>query len=320
MVRTRKLDGTGLATTLRKQFGVISRQQALACGVTRAALQHRLRAGGPWQKLLPGVYLAATGVATADQHDMAALLYAGHSSLLTGPAALRRHAIRGPDTQVVDVLVPLRTERQSTGFFRVHRSARLPAQLCVIGEIRFAMIARAVADAARGLDSLNQVRAVVAGVVQARRCPLDLLVTELNDGPARGSALLRVALAEVAGGVRSVAEADFRDLLRRARLPMPMFNARLFDGDTLIAVADCWWRDAGVVAEVDSREWHLSPADWERTMRRHAELSARGVIVLHFTPHQIKAEPQQVVATIESALAAGSARPRLPIRALPPAD
>jgi hypothetical protein len=59
-------------------------------------------------------------------------------------------------------------------------------------------------------------------------------------------------------------------LLKRARLPDPLFNARLYLGDQLIAVPDAWWPQAGLVAEVDSREWHLSPDDWEHTMRRHA--------------------------------------------------
>jgi hypothetical protein len=320
MVRTANLDRAALGQRLRRQHGVISRKQALACGVTHAALSHRLRTGGPWQKLLPGVYLAATGAVTRDQRDMAALLYAGPSSILTGLAALRHHGVRGMEPKIIDVLVPIRTRRQSAEFARVHLSGRMPEQICVTGEIRFAMIPRAVADAARDLGRLRDVPSVVASVVQQGRCPLALLATELDQGPARGSANLRAALAEVAGGVRSPAEADFKDLLRRAGIPEPMFNARLLDGDTLVAIVDCWWEEAGVAAEVDSREWHFSPADWEDTMRRHAALSAHGVIVLHFTPHQIKAEPREVIQTIKAALAEGRCRPPLRIRAVPTAE
>jgi very-short-patch-repair endonuclease len=100
---------------------------------------------------------------------------------------------------------------------------------------------------------------------------------------------------------------------------MPMFNARLYDGGDLLAVVDAWWPEAGVAAEVDSREWHLSPADWERTMRRHAELSARGLMVLHFSPKQLRQEPQRVAATVRATLAAAAARTRPGdgVRALP---
>jgi hypothetical protein len=34
---------------------------------------------------------------------------------------------------------------------------------------------------------------------------------------------------------------------------VPVFNARLYAGATLIAVVDAWWEEAGVGAEVDSK-------------------------------------------------------------------
>jgi very-short-patch-repair endonuclease len=165
----------------------------------------------------------------------------------------------------------------------------------------------------------RDVRALVAQAVQQQRCSIQMLTLELEHGPAHGSALLRAALAEVQDGIRSAPEGDLRALLRRGRLPMPMFNARLYDGAVLIAVVDGWWPGAGVAAEVDSREYHYSAEDWQQTMRRHDRLVARGVLLLHFTPRQIRAEPRQVAAQIRAALIAGRARPPLPLRALPPA-
>ena len=41
-------------------------------------------------------------------------------------------------------------------------------------------------------------------------------------------------------------------------------------------------RVAGVAAEVDSREWHLSPEHWDRTRRRHTLMAAAGIHPLHF--------------------------------------
>jgi very-short-patch-repair endonuclease len=118
-------------------------------------------------------------------------------------------------------------------------------------------------------------------------------------------------------GIQSAAEADLHALVKRAGLPMPMFNARLQAGQVLIAVADAWWPEAAVVAEVDSREWHLSPADWERTLRRHARLTAHGILVLHFTPRQIRTEPAAVAAAIRAALDAARADGQSRVRALP---
>jgi very-short-patch-repair endonuclease len=96
-----------------------------------------------------------------------------------------------------------------------------------------------------------------------------------------------------------------------------MFNARLFAAGDLIAVADAWWPEAGVAAEADSREWHLSPEDWEQTLRRHARLSAHGILVLHFTPKQIRNERAHVIDTIRAALEASRAGGQPAVRALP---
>jgi very-short-patch-repair endonuclease len=58
-----------------------------------------------------------------------------------------------------------------------------------------------------------------------------------------------------------------------------------------------------VAAGVDSREWHLSPADWEETTRRHNELERNGIQVLHFSPGMIRRDPRSVAAAIAGALA-----------------
>jgi hypothetical protein len=267
MPKTARYDEQALLVLLRKQHGVMAREQALACGVSLPTLSYRGRAGGSWPAILPGVYPTHTGPAAADQREMAALLYAGPDSVLTGAAALRRFGL-GPHTSVVDVLVPAGTQKRDAGFVHILRTTRLPESVGVAGEVRYAFPPRAVADAARGLADLGDVRAVVAGAVQRGKCPIGALSYELDTGPRRGSALLRRALAEVADGARSAAEADLHAVIRRARLPLPMFNARLFAGRVFIASPDCWWPDAGVAAEVDSREWHLSPRDWEETLAR----------------------------------------------------
>jgi hypothetical protein len=309
------VDEQQLTDLLRRQHFVIGRDQALACGLTEMALEYRIRAGGPWQRLLPGVYLATIGPASAEQREMAALLHAGPNSVLTGMAAVRRHGLRVPETNLVTVLVPAEVRRQSIGFVQIQRTTRMPEQVCISGDIRFVMPGRAVADAARGLALGRDVRALVAQSIQQQRCSIEMLNIELDQGPAKGSALFRAALSEVRGGIRSAPEGDLRALLRRGRIPMPIFNARLYDGDTLIAVTDAWWAQAGVAAEVDSREYHYNAEDWQQTMRRHDRLVAHGVLLLHFTPRQLRTQPEEVTAQIRAALTIGRARPPLPITA-----
>jgi very-short-patch-repair endonuclease len=190
----------------------------------------------------------------------------------------------------------------------------MPHGFTVDGGLRFAPAARAVADTARGLSVVSEARAVVASAVQQRKCTIQELGVELADGPIRDSARLRAVLLEVMAGVRSAPEAELRDLIRKSGLPLPLFNPQLFLNGEFLATPDAWWPDAGVIAEVDSREWHLSPADWENTMRRHARLSAAGIIVLHISPRQLHTEPDRVVRDIAGALRAGRPVPGIATR------
>jgi hypothetical protein len=86
--------GMTLDNLLARQAGVISRGQALAAGLSGAAVDHRVKARR-WQPLYPGVYLAADRRSghsrTAGRADevrvRAALLWAGEDALLCGRAA-----------------------------------------------------------------------------------------------------------------------------------------------------------------------------------------------------------------------------------------
>lgn len=297
---------------------MVSRGQLLVLGMSDRSMQYRLRTGGPWQVLLPGVYLGVSGTPNLPQKEMAALLYAGPRSLITGPVAMLHHGVRGThDMDTIDVLVPAGRQRGSTGFVRLHRTARLPDQIISSGPVRFAGTARAVADSVWRLTSLQEIRAVVAGAVQLGRCTVSQLAAELRNGPVRGSAMFRTVLGEVADGIRSTAEGDLRDLIKAARLPMPLFNPSLYKGETFIGKPDAWWPEEGVAAEVDSREWHLGPAEFERTTTRRTRMAAAGIIPLNFLPSQIRREPATVVNRIVAALESGRMRPPLPIRTVP---
>jgi hypothetical protein len=313
MTRLTQPDGSALSAILRRQYHVISRAQALSTGMSRDAVLHRVRPGGPWQRLLPGVYLGLTGKPSAKQKDLAALLYAGPASVITGRAALRGLGISRNEPAVIDLLIPAQQHRQAVGFVAVQRTTRMPHINVGAGGVRYAIVPRAVADAARQATNLADARAIVASAVQRGVCPLGMLVDELAAGGRNNSGLLRIAVSEVLAGARSIAEAEFQELIKRAKLPLPLFNEPICRPDgTLIAIADAWWPDAGLVAEVDSREWHLSPADWAGTLRRHNDLTSYGLQVLHFTPGQIRHEPRSVVAAIVGALQKGTGTAAVP--------
>lgn len=307
-----------LSDLLLDQFGVVSRSQALDCGLSRGRIDHLTQPGGRWQRIVPGVYAGTTGTITPDQRAMAALLYAGPRSLITGAAAVRRHNLRCAGLNEIDVLVPLGVRRQSAEFVRIIHTSRMPEKCFATGQIRFAVLDRAVADAARDMTRLSDVRAVVAEAIQRGRCTLTSLITELNEGPAAGSRFYRAALAEISEGVRSAAEADLKDLIDRSDLEKPMYNPGLYAADgTFLGIADAWWQRAGVAAEVDSRQYHLSPDDYERTVMRHNRMEAHGINLLHFLPSTLKGKSPSVVTDLRGAIQAGNSHPPLPIVAIP---
>jgi len=285
--------------------------------MTEAGLRSRLRPGGPWRIVLPGVYLVHNGGLTLGQREAAAVLYAGEMSVITGYSALARIGVRVPPPEVIDVLVPHQQRRQSEGFVRIHRTIRMPEQPLRSDGLQWAPPARAVADAVWGLPDVNSARALVAGAVQQGKCTVKQLAAELRAGPNQGSGVLRSALEEVADGIASVAEGDLRKLIKNGGLPKPFYNAQLYVGTEFLARPDALWPDAGVACEVDSREWHLLPADWERTQARHARMSAHGILVLHYAPRRIRSDPAGVVAELRSAIENGRRRGPLAIRVVP---
>ena len=301
-------DSAGMRRILGSQHQVITRAQALKCGIPNTTVDRRIAPDGPWQKLLPGTYLTVTGKPAAEQRQVAALLYAGPTSVITGPAAIRLHRLRSPGPDMIDVLIPWAVKRQSTGFVRIHRTRRMPG-FYRRGPIRFARAARAVADAAREFGTLDDVRSVVAEAVQKQACSIAEIGLELDEGSTRDSFHLRAALTEVRDGIRSVAEARFRQRVQRSDLPPPRYNVFLRAADgTDIGEADAWWADAGVSAEIDSREYHFYRDGWLRTDAKHSRMLKYGIFPHHFAPSRVDNDWGGIYDELKSSITRGRQR------------
>ena len=119
------------------QSGLITAAQLAEIGVIRSTLSRRIRSGGQWRRVLPGVYQVTEGALSLDQRDRAGLLFAGKGAVLTGSAGLRRHGIRylpePPETANVHVAIPIQRHRKSAGFVTVERTQRPPTPLSIDG-------------------------------------------------------------------------------------------------------------------------------------------------------------------------------------------
>jgi hypothetical protein len=292
--------------------------QLVELGLTRSTIAHRCRPGGPWLRLAPGIVKLDNGPVTRADRRRAALLHAGTGAVLTGLDALELHGMRrmpapsGP----VHVLIPGERRRGGSGLALVERTDRLPP--AVPGRWPLAPIARAALDAARRLAVRDEVRALVAEVVQRGRCSPAELNAELADGSGRGTRLPREVLVEISDGVRSVAEADAREIAQRSGLPAPVWNAKLYDRyGRFIAMPDAWFDDVGMAWEIDSREFHLSPGDYEHTLERRSAMTAEGIVVLHTLPKKLRLRTDATYELCRT-YASAARRPRPQVTAIRP--
>lgn len=297
---------------------VVLVRQLQELGVNPSTVRRRCQAGGPWRALLPGVVKLTNAPPDRTDRRLGALLYAGPDAVITGLDALDLHGMgrmpapAGP----VHVLVPADRRRVGAGLVLVERTERLPEP--EPGRWPLAPIARAALDFARRSRDRDVVRATLAEVVQRGRCTVAQLHAELDAGSGRGSALPRTVLAEVGAGVRSVAEAKARALLRRTALPPALWNPRLHDlAGRFLGTPDAWFDDVAMAWEIDSQEWHLSPDDYRRTVERRAVMTAAGIVLLPTQPSRIAQSPSAVERDLLAHYRQARLRPRPPIRATP---
>jgi len=240
------------------------------------------------------VFLTAESLTEPDRWT-AALAFAGEGAALSGSAALRASDVRRVvERPQILVLVPIANASTSHGWVRVRRTERAIPVLNWLGPRRVE-IARAAADLALILRRTDDVRSLVARVVQDGHCTVAELGQELETGPRRGSANLRAALEEVGWGAESAPEARAARILRAAGIVDFEMNATLVLGAGVQRRVDFYWRDLRAVLEIDSVEFHFTREDWNSTLDRHMQLTTAGYSVIHRPPSALRDERRFVV-------------------------
>lgn len=239
--------------------------------------------------MAPATYLLATAAAD-DQLIAAAREHAGDDLVVTGLMACRLLGITDAhDDGAVDVLVPDGRRRVSTAYVRVHPTVRPPRTWRHCSGALVAGPHRAVVDAARRLDSLQDVRALVLSALRLRWCGLDELRAELAQHPRNGTAHLRRALRDWERGAWSAPEAEVADVAAAdGRLPRFLLNATLLVGGVRVGMPDGWFVGLGLGWEVDSRLFHSDDDGFDRTLARHDAFGAHGLQLLHVTPRRAR--------------------------------
>ncbi|MGW0858354.1 hypothetical protein [Streptomyces sp. NPDC002690] len=262
---------------------VVTGAQLRQEGLTAAQVSGRCTPGGPWQQLLPGVYLLDTEPIGGRERLRAALLYAGRpaagrrgaqsgrggagtgfavsaagseGAVVTGVAALALHGFAAappvPALTRVDVLVPRTRRLRATGFVRVVR-ASLPEEPVVVDGFPVVPAERAVADVVAGLDDPAAVRLLLAEAARDGHCEPAVLVAELSAAKLLGRPPVARAVELLLAEGRSLAEERLYTLVRVHGLPEPVWNVdlRLPDGPYLGSV-DAYWPEEAVAVELDT--------------------------------------------------------------------
>ncbi len=110
-----------LEGVLRRQAGVISRQQALTAGLSTDQVDWRL-ATGRWVAVYPGVYVAADRECTGEARIRAAGLWAAEPSTISGVAAAWWHGLWTDPPSLVEITLPSRRRLHTPSGIRIRRA------------------------------------------------------------------------------------------------------------------------------------------------------------------------------------------------------
>jgi len=280
----------------RGRHGAVSLEQLAAAGLGRHAVANRVRLG--WlRRVHRGVYLVGP-LETPHSRAMAATLAVGDGALISHHAAAALWELRPPHPGPIDVTAPERRARSRPGI-RVHQGGIHAADRSRRHGVPVCSPARTLLDLAAHLPQRDLDRAVEQAQVH-HLASMHSLDAQLSRYPThRGTAALRKATRIDPRLTRSEAERRLLELVRAARLALPESNVALQGHEV-----DFLWRHANLVVEVDGYAFHSSRRSFERDRRRDAELMAAGHRVLRVTWRQLTDEPEALVATLATALAA----------------
>jgi hypothetical protein len=286
-----------IAEKAAQQHGVVAYEQLMALGFGRRAVQHRVTAGR-LHPLYIGVFSVGHSVLSAHGRRMAAVLACGAGALLSHLSAAAHEGLVHTDRSAIDITVPGRSRKGRPGI-DLHLVRRLhPDDRTVVQGIPTTSIARTLLDIAATRPRLLERAFEAAERLQL----LDLrAIHELLDRShgCRG----RPALAaltdrrELPPATRSELERDFLRLCDDAGLPLPLVNV-IVEGFEV----DAAWPNRRLVVELDSREFHLTRAAFERDRVRDAKLQLAGYRVLRVTHRRLHTESSAIVDTVRRLL------------------
>lgn len=310
---------------------VRSTAQLRAQGVSAAQCAAHCLPGGPWQQLLPGVYLLHPGPPTGEERLHGALLYAGRppasarrpvpvqpgpeygEAMVTGLAALTLYGFPSAPPMVslhrIDVLLPRTRRLRSTRYVQVLRGTGLPSPVQVDG-VPVAPAERALADAVAGVSDGSVARRLLTDAVRGGYCEPASVVRELGAAKLLGRAHVREAVDALLAEGRAIAESRLYEMVRTQGVPDPLWNVDLrLPGGPHLGKVDAYWPEQAVAVEIDCRTpGEDDEAHWSAYADKRDHLERLGITVVHVTPKKLRETLAQQATVVRTALMAANDR------------
>lgn len=294
-----------IAAVAASQYGVVTRDQLMATGLGRGAIERRV-SRGRLHRVHRGVYLVGHRAPPPLAREMAAVLACGPEAVLSHRSAAWLWQILPSPVGDVDVTIVGRDTEVRPGVRR-HRVRRfLDGDLTRHRGVPVTTPARTLLDLAGAVGARELERSVDEGLVRGLVDRRRLRAAVARAVGRQGVAALRALLDHQDGPTltRSEAEERMLALVRSAQLPKPRVNAHLGGREV-----DLLWSAQRLVVEVDGYAYHSSRSAFERDHLRDAELGAAGFRVMRVTWRLLVNQPEAVVARLAAALAQSAGAP-----------
>jgi hypothetical protein len=278
-----------VASLASRAHGVVGRVELLEAGLTARQIDHRVQTGVLIVEF-PGVYRAGHCAPSVDARYMAAVKACGTGAVLSGLSAAWLWGLVKGDAPPPEVTAP--TERRVKGVKT--RRRRLDSRDTTRRQrIPVTTVPRTLVDLS-SLLSLNALaRAAHEAGVRYRTTPAQVEHVLARSGRAKGAAKLRAVTRGEAHVTLSRLERRFMELLRAAKLPLPITNKPA--GAHRV---DCRWPAHRLTVELDSYTFHNSRHAWEQDRRREREARRRGDQHRRYTWTDVFEEPEPMLAEL----------------------
>jgi len=298
-----------LGEILESQCGVVTRAQALACGMTVEAIRARVRSGR-WQTLFRSVYATYSGPIPRESLRWAAVLRAGERGALSHQTAAELIGLLDEPGPLIHVTVPSDRRIAPIPGVALHYSQRLDEARHPLRLPAQTRAEETVVDLTQASASLEQALGWIARAC-GRRITRPERIASVIDGrkKIRWREDLLAGLDDVAGGAQSSLELRYlREVERAHGLPAGS-RQRMVHRRGGRSYDDVRYAEYGVAVELDGRAAHPDEARW-RDMRRDNAAATSGRRVLRYGWADVTTSPCEVAAQVATVLCGGGGEER----------